>query len=160
METPAAPVAIPSTPVRTLNVLKIMEAIPHRFPFLLIDRLDIFVEGKICVGRKCVTMNEEFFQGHFPGHPIMPGVLIVEAMAQAACAMMFSTPEFKNKLAFFMGFEEVKFRKPVGPGDVLELHIEMLRSGSRAGKAKGIAKVNGETATEATFSFAIADRQG
>ncbi|MFN0118683.1 MAG: 3-hydroxyacyl-ACP dehydratase FabZ [Elusimicrobiota bacterium] len=145
-------------PVRTLNVTQIMDAIPHRFPFLLIDRLDIIEEGKICIGRKCVTMNEQFFCGHFPGYPIMPGVLIVEAMAQAACAMMFSTPQMKNKLAFFMGFEEVKFRKPVGPGDVLELHIEMLRTGSRAGKAKGIGKVNGETATEATFSFAITDK--
>lgn len=147
-----------STPVRTMDVLKIMDAIPHRFPFLLIDRVDVMEEGKIAVGRKCVTMNEQFFQGHFPGHPIMPGVLIVEAMAQTACAMMFSGPDMKNKLAFFMGLDEVKFRKPVGPGDVLELHVEMLRTGSRAGRAKGIGKVNGEVASEAVFSFAIGDR--
>ncbi len=135
-----------------------MDAIPHRFPFLLIDRVDIIEEEKIAIGRKCVTMNEHFFQGHFPGHPIMPGVLIIEALAQTACALMFSRPNMKGKLAFFMGIDEVKFRKPVGPGDVLELHVEMLRMGSRAGKAKGVGKVNGEVATEALFSFAIADR--
>lgn len=148
----------PTTPVRTLDILKIMDSIPHRFPFLLIDRVDVIEEEKIAIGRKCVTMNEPFFQGHFPGHPIMPGVLIIEALAQTACALMFSRPNMKNKLAFFMGIEDVKFRRPVGPGDVLELHVEMLRIGSRAGKAKGVGKVNGETATEATFSFAIADR--
>jgi beta-hydroxyacyl-ACP dehydratase FabZ len=148
----------PLQPVRSLDVLKIMEAIPHRFPFLLVDRIDVMEEDKKAVGRKCVTYNEHFFQGHFPGHPIMPGVLIIEAMAQTACAMMFSKPEFKNKLAFFMGMEDIKFRKPVGPGDVLELHVEILRAGSRAGKAKGVGMVNGEVTTEATFSFAIADR--
>lgn len=147
-----------STPVRTMDVNKIMQAIPHRFPFLLIDRVDVMEEGKLAIGRKCVTMNEQFFQGHFPGHPIMPGVLIIEAMAQTACALMFSRDDMKNKLAFFMGMEDIKFRKPVTPGDVLIMNVEMLRTGSRAGKAKGVATVNGEVTTEATFSFAIAER--
>lgn len=148
----------PQKPVRTLDVMQIMNAIPHRYPFLFIDRLDIIEEGKKAVGRKCVTVNEPFFQGHFPGRPIMPGVLIVEALAQTACGLMFSQEGMKNKLAFFMGIEEAKFRKPVTPGDVVELHVEMLRTGSRAGKAKGCAMVNGEVATETTFSFAIVDR--
>jgi len=148
-----------ASPVRSMDILQIMDAIPHRFPFLLVDRVDIIEEGKMAVGRKCVTMNEPFFQGHFPGFPIMPGVLIIEALAQTACALMFSRPEFKNKLAFFMGIEGIKFRKPVSPGDVLELHVEMLRMGSRAGKAKGTAKINGEVASEGVFSFAIGDRK-
>ena len=149
----------PRQPIRSMDLNAIMDAIPHRFPFLLIDRLDVIEEGKSAVGYKGVTFNEQFFQGHFPGHPIMPGVLIVEAMAQTACALMFSQDAFRGKLAFFMGMEEIKFRKPVVPGGLLELHVEMLRIGSRAGKAKGVAKFNGEVATEAVFSFAIADRQ-
>ena len=148
----------PAAPVRTMDVTAIMAAIPHRFPFFLVDRIDVIEEGKRAIGRKCVTMNEHFFQGHFPGQPIMPGVLIIEAMAQTACALMFSRPEMKGKLAYFMGMEEIKFRKPVTPGDVLEMEIEMLRVGSRAGRAKGVARIDGEPATEAVFSFAIVDR--
>lgn len=154
----AAPSSEPRKPVRTMDINAIMAAIPHRFPFLLIDRVDVMEEGKLAVGRKCVSMNEHFFQGHFPGHPIMPGVLIIEALAQTACALFLSRPEYSNKLAFFMGITDVKFRRPVVPGDVLELNVDVLKAGGRAGKARGEAKVNGELATEAEFTFALVDK--
>ena len=144
---------------QTIDVQRIMEMIPHRYPFLMIDRLVDVVPGERATGIKNVTVNEPFFQGHFPNRPVMPGVLIVEAMAQTACAMMFSKPDYKGKLAFFMGMDEIKFRKPVVPGDVLELHVELLRSGGRAGKAKGVGMVNGQVTTEATFTFAITDKK-
>src|SRR5580765_7627661 len=117
--------------------------IPHRYPFLLIDKVTITDPDKSAVGIKSVSGNEPFFQGHFPEHAIMPGVLIVEAMAQVACAMMLSKPGAKDKLAFFMGMEEIKFRKPVVPGDRLELKIEIVNMRSRFGKARGEAFVEG-----------------
>jgi len=146
-------------PSKTLNIQDILKAIPHRYPILLVDRVTVFEGGNKAIGRKCVSANEPFFQGHFPGQPIMPGVLIVESMAQTACAMFLSKPELAGKIAFFMGIDEVKFRKPVIPGDVLELHVEVLRAGSRAGKAKGEAKVDGQTVAEATFTFALVEKQ-
>lgn len=147
-------------PIRTMDIIEIQKAIPHRYPFLLVDRVHIIEEMKKAVGIKCVTMDEWFFQGHFPGRPIMPGVLTIEAMAQVACALFLSRPEFKDKLAFFMGINDTKFRRPVVPGDQLELHIEVLKAGSRAGKCKGEAKVSGELATETEFTFAIVDKNG
>jgi beta-hydroxyacyl-ACP dehydratase FabZ len=137
----------------------IKKAIPHRFPFLLVDRVTITDPDKTAVGIKCVSGNESFFQGHFPEHAIMPGVLIVEAMAQVACVLFLSKPENKNKLAFFMGMEEIKFRKPVVPGDKLELKIEILQMRSKFGKAKGEAFVDGHLVTEAVFSFAVVDKE-
>jgi len=134
------------------------KTIPHRFPFLLIDKVTITEPDKSAVGIKCVSGNESFFQGHFPEHAIMPGVLIVESMAQVACALFLSKPEAKNKLAFFMGMEEIKFRKPVVPGDRLELKVEILQMRARFGKAKGEAYVEGQLTTEATFTFAIVDK--
>ena len=143
-----------------LNFDALKKAIPHRYPFLLIDKVTITEPDKSAIGIKSVSGNEPFFQGHFPEHAIMPGVLIVEAMAQVACALFLSKPEASNKLAFFMGMEEIKFRKPVVPGDRLELKIEILQMRSRFGKAKGEAFVEGQLVTEATFTFAIVDKDG
>ena len=143
----------------TLSSVDIMSIIPHRYPILMVDKARILEIDKKIVGYKSVSGNEPFFQGHFPGHPIMPGVLIVEAMAQTACVLMLRKPEMKSKLAFFMGIDGVKFRKPVVPGDYLELRVEILRSGGRVGKARGEAFVNDEKVTEAEFTFAIVDKQ-
>ena|SRR6185437_10416424 len=146
-------------PETILDFEALKKAIPHRFPFLLIDRVKITDPEKSAVGTKCVSGNEPFFQGHFPGRAIMPGVLIVESLAQVACALFLSKPAFKDKLAFFMGMEEIKFRKPVVPGDRLELKIELLKMRERFGKAKGEAFVEGQLVTEAVFSFAIVDKE-
>ena len=142
-----------------LDFEALRKAIPHRFPFLLIDRVTITDPDKSAVGLKCVSGNEPFFQGHFPDRAIMPGVLIVESMAQVACALFLSRPSFKDKLAFFMGMEEIKFRKPVVPGDRMELKIEILKMRDRFGKAKGEAYVEGHLVTEAVFSFAVVDKE-
>ena len=146
-------------PVRTLDAAEIEKAIPHRFPFLLVDRVDILLDKKRAVGTKGVTMNEHFFQGHFPGHPIMPGVLVLEALAQTACVLMMSGGGMEGKLAYFLAIDEAKFRAPVRPGSLLKLQVEMLRMGGRAGKARGEAFVDGTLCTEMTMTFALAPRQ-
>ena len=142
-----------------LDFEALKKAIPHRFPFLLIDRVTITDPDKSATGIKSVSGNEPFFQGHFPERAIMPGVLIVEALAQVACALFLSKPAMKDKLAFFGGMEEIKFRKPVVPGDRLELKIEILKMRDRFGKARGEAFVDGHLVTEATFSFAVVDKE-
>ncbi|MBI3292075.1 MAG: 3-hydroxyacyl-ACP dehydratase FabZ [Elusimicrobia bacterium] len=141
-----------------LDIVAIQRAIPHRYPFLMVDRVIIQDLEKSAVGYKAVSGNEPFFQGHFPGQPIMPGVLIVEAMAQTACVMFLGQPEHQGKLAYFMGIDSVKFRKPVVPGDHLELRIEVLRSGGRAGKVRGEALVDNQRVAEAEFTFALVAR--
>jgi len=143
--------------IRTIDIHGIQKAIPHRYPFLLVDRVEVLEEDKFCVGTKMVTFNEPHFTGHFPDMPVMPGVLIVEALAQAACVMLLSKGGFENKLAMFMGIEEAKFRAPVLPGMVLKLNIEILRLG-RAGKFRGEAMVDGKLAAEAVMTFAVVDR--
>ena len=147
-----------TVPLRTIDAVGIQKAIPHRYPFLLVDRVEVFEEGKKAVGTKCVTVNEEFFQGHFPGHPIMPGVLIIEALAQTACVMLLSKSGIGDKIAYFAGIDEAKFRSPVRPGDVLKLNIEVLRLGARFGKFRGEALVNGQLAAEGVMTFAIVDK--
>ncbi len=143
-----------------LDVNKIMKLIPHRYPFLLIDKLRDIVPNASAVGVKNVTINEGLFQGHFPGHPIFPGVLIVEAMAQTAgCLVVHSLgPTAEDKLVYFMTIDEARFRKPVVPGDVLELHVAVERSRGNVWKFKGEAKVGGQLHAEAIFSAMIMDK--
>lgn len=132
----------------------IMRIIPHRYPFLLIDKVRDVVVGESCVGIKNVTYNEPHFTGHFPGLPIMPGVMIIEAMAQTAGVLVGLTMDLvdKNAKVFFMGVEAAKFRRKVVPGDVLELHVRALRGGGRVWRFEGRAMVGDELAAEATYT--------
>ena len=136
--------------------------IPHRDPMLMIDAIANIVEGQSIVGIKNVTGKEDFFRGHFPNHPVMPGVLIVEAMAQSAAALVVHTmgPEARGKVVYFMSVEEAKFRKPVVPGDMLYMHCHVERSRGAVWKFSGVATVNGQKVAESTFSAMIMDKQG
>ena len=145
-----------SAPARTLGIKEIRQSIPHRFPFLLVDKVEIIEEDKKAVGTKCVTINEPFFSGHFPEHPVMPGVLILEALAQTAATMLLSKPEYAGKIAYFMGIDAAKFRSPVFPGSVLKLEVEVLRLG-RAGKFRGRAFADGTLAAEGEMTFAVVE---
>jgi len=155
METAATPTAVS---LRTIDIAGIRKAIPHRYPFLLVDKVDIIEEDKKAIGTKMVTINEPFFNGHFPDYPVMPGVLIVEALAQTACVLLLSKGAQEGKLGMFMGINEAKFRAPVTPGQVLKLHVEMLRTG-RVGKFRGEAYVDGKLAAEGEMTFAVVDKQ-
>lgn len=139
---------------------EIMELIPHRIPMLLIDKLIDVKLGESATGIKNVTMNEWFFQGHFPGHPVMPGVLIVEAMAQAAGVLVMKSIDqnSKDKIVYFMSIEEAKFRKPVVPGDTLKLKVSLLKSRGNIWKFKGEAWVGDTMTDEATFTAMIANK--
>ncbi|MDO5385913.1 MAG: 3-hydroxyacyl-ACP dehydratase FabZ [Pseudomonadota bacterium] len=140
------------------TVEEIMEMLPHRYPFLLVDRLEVEEPGVKGIGLKNVTMNEEFFQGHFPGNPVMPGVLQIEAMAQTAGAVVISGMENykENKLGvFFMSIDGVKFRKPVKPGDQLFMHVEKIKERGKVYVFKGEAKVDGKVVSEAEFTAMI-----
>ncbi|OGW79089.1 MAG: hypothetical protein A3G33_03770 [Omnitrophica bacterium RIFCSPLOWO2_12_FULL_44_17] len=141
-----------------MDVQAIQKIIPHRYPFLLVDRIVSMVPGKTAVGLKNVTINEHFFQGHFPEHPVMPGVLIIEAMAQVGGVLMLSMPENRNKLAYFMTIEEAKFRQPVHPGDQLRMKVEIIKLRSRTGQCTGKAYVGDKLVCEAGVKFAIVDR--
>lgn len=138
-----------------MNIQEIKEIIPHRFPMLLLDRVEELEEGKRIVAKKNVTVNEPFFQGHFPHEPVMPGVLIIEAMAQAGAVALLSLDQFRGKTAYFGAIDKAKFRKKVTPGDTLMLEVELLKVKSSAGIGKGIARVDGKKVAEAELTFMI-----
>ena len=158
----AESVATPDTEKKILyGIHEIMQFLPHRYPFLLVDRIVELQPGKRVVGLKNVTINEPYFQGHFPGAPVMPGVLIIEAMAQVAGVMIYrDLPDKESKLIYFTGIENAKFRRPVLPGDQLRIEMELRARRSNFGKMQGRATVDGKLVTEAEVQFAIADHPG
>ncbi len=143
-----------------IDIKQIMSMIPHRYPILLVDRLLEFVPGESAVGLKNVTMNEPHFMGHFPGEPVMPGVLIIEAMAQTAALMVVKTmgDEAMDKLVYFMTIDGAKFRKPVTPGDSMYIHVKKVHKRGPVWKFTGKALVDDRVCAEASFSAMIADR--
>ncbi|MBU5594359.1 3-hydroxyacyl-ACP dehydratase FabZ [Amphibacillus sp. MSJ-3] len=138
-----------------LDIEQIKATIPHRYPFLLVDEIIEVEEGKRVVAKKNVTINEPFFQGHFPDYPVMPGVLIVEALAQAGAVAMLSKEENKGKIGFLAGIDKCRFKRQVKPGDTLRLEVEITRLKGPIGKGKAKATVDGEIACEAEIMFAI-----
>ena len=146
--------------VGTLEIAQIMHAIPHRYPFLLVDRVVDLVKNESCTGIKNVTINENFFQGHFPTMPVMPGVLIIECMAQTAAVLVVTTlgPDWAGKLVYFMTVDQAKFRKPVVPGDQMRVHVTKERQRGNIWKFSAEAKVDGKVVAEATYAAMILDK--
>ncbi len=146
--------------IGTVDILRIMRAIPHRYPFLLVDRMVDVVPNVSAIGIKNVSINEPFFAGHFPGHPVMPGVLIIESMAQTAGALVVLTlgAEAEGKVVYFMSIEGAKFRKPVVPGDQIHIHVVKERNRGAVWKFHAVAKVDGVVVAEATYAAMIMDR--
>ena len=142
------------TPMK-MDILEIMNLIPHRYPFLLVDRITECVPGQYVKGYKNITMNEAVFQGHFPGNPIFPGVLMVEALAQISAGMVMTMPQYVGKLALFAGIDAVRFKRIVRPGDRLEFHSELIKLKGPIAKTKCTASVDGELAVEAELMCAI-----
>ncbi|WNS75247.1 3-hydroxyacyl-ACP dehydratase FabZ [Bacillus sp. DTU_2020_1000418_1_SI_GHA_SEK_038] len=138
-----------------LDINQIKEIIPHRYPFLLVDRILEVEEGQKAIGIKNVTANEEFFNGHFPDYPVMPGVLIIEALAQVGAVAMLKKEENRGRLALFAGIDKCRFKRQVKPGDQLRLEVEMTRFKGPMGKGKGIATVDGELVCETEIMFAL-----
>ena len=138
-----------------LNIEQIKEIIPHRPPFLLVDKITDFEPGAWAKGIKAVTVNEHFFAGHFPEYHVMPGVLILEALAQVGAVAILSLPEYKGKIAFFGGIKNARFKKQVRPGDVLELSCELTQRRGPVGFGKAVAKVDGTVAAQGELTFAI-----
>ncbi|MBO8138639.1 MAG: 3-hydroxyacyl-ACP dehydratase FabZ [Desulfotomaculum sp.] len=141
------------------DINKIQEILPHRYPFLLIDKILEMEEGKRAVGIKNVTINEPFFQGHFPGYPVMPGVLIIEAMAQVGAVALLSRPEYAGKLALFAGIDGARFRRQVLPGDQLKIEVEVTKLRGRIGKSRARAFVGDQLAAEAELMFGIGEKE-
>lgn len=138
-----------------LDICQIKELLPHRYPFLLVDRVTEVEPGKKARGYKNLTANEEFFNGHFPFRPMMPGVLMVEALAQLGCIVVLSTAEYRDALCVFAGIDGVKFRTPVSPGDRLDMEVELIKMRGPLGRAKVLAKVGDKVACEGEITFAI-----
>ena len=149
--------SIESTAVE-YDIQKIMEIIPHRYPFLLVDRITEIDGVQKIVGYKNLTMNEEFYQGHFPGTPVMPGVLQIEAMAQVGAVLLLSQEQNKGKIPFFMSVKNCKFRKPVVPGDRLVMEVEVIKMRGKTGQVAAKGLVDGKVVVQAEFMFALADK--
>ncbi len=150
----------PAGSVGAYDIARIMQAIPHRFPFLLVDRVVDIVPDRSAIGIKNVSINENFFQGHFPQHPVLPGVLIIESMAQTAAVLVVATlgPSAQGKLVYFMTVDGAKFRKPVVPGDQMRVHVTKERQRGNIWKFAAEAKVDGKVVAEATYAAMILDR--
>ena len=142
-----------------IDIARIMHAIPHRYPFLMIDRVVDVVRNRSAVGIKNVSINEHFFQGHFPGHPVMPGVLIIESMAQTAAVLVVETlgEDAAGKVVYFMSVDGAKFRRPVVPGDQLRVHVTKERQRANVWKFSGVARVDGVAVAEASYAAMILD---
>ncbi|QKY70455.1 3-hydroxyacyl-ACP dehydratase FabZ [Lentibacillus sp. CBA3610] len=138
-----------------MDIEQIKQTIPHRYPFLLVDKVTEIEEGKRVVGVKNVTANEPFFQGHFPDYPVMPGVLIVEALAQTGAIGVLGIEENQGKIGFLAGLDKCRFKRQVKPGDQLQLEVDIIRLKGPVGKGKGVATVDGEVACEAEITFAV-----
>ena len=151
--------AEPRPEARTLTAAQIAQILPHRYPFALVARLLAYAPGQWAIGRKCVTMNEGFFQGHFPGQPVMPGVLILEALAQVGAVAALTEPGSEGKLALFGGVKNARFKQQVQPGDVLDLRCELVSRRGPIGIGKATARVDGKLAATAELTFALADRK-
>lgn len=142
-----------------LTAKEIVEILPHRWPFMLLDTVEELTPGVRAVAKKCVSYNEPFFQGYFPGEPVMPGVLIIEALAQAGAVAVLSIPENKGKTAYFAAIQSAKFKRKVIPGDVLMLEVEIIKQKGAIGIGKATATVDGKTAVQAELTFAVSDSE-
>lgn len=160
MDTAAPEMVSPDAAIEVIDIARIMHAIPHRYPFLMIDRVVDVVPNRSAIGIKNVSVNEAFFAGHFPNHPVMPGVLIIESMAQTAAVLVVETlgPKAAGKVVYFMSIEGAKFRRPVVPGDQLRIHCTKERNRGNVWKFNAVARVDGVSVAEATYAAMIMDR--